>query len=101
MRETIELSAATREFLRALASENRQSIFLLFADGNSRTVSQIAAEAGIGQSTASEQLAILKRAGIVRAQREGKTVLYSANGTGISAALAELQSLLQVCCPPS
>jgi DNA-binding transcriptional ArsR family regulator len=94
------LTEATREFLRALASENRQQILLLFADGAARSVGGIATELGIGQSTASEQLAMLRHGGVVRAQREGKTVRYCPDGNGISAALDELQALLRICCPP-
>ncbi|MEV1289208.1 metalloregulator ArsR/SmtB family transcription factor [Micromonospora sp. NPDC049679] len=101
MSETPGLTEATRDFLRALASENRQQILLLFADGAARSVGEIATELGIGQSTASEQLAILRRGGVVRAQREGKTVRYCADGNGISSALQELQALLRVCCPPT
>lgn len=65
-----------QEFLRALASETRQSILLLFASHAELTVGEIAAAAGIGQSTASEQLAQLKRAGLLTSVREGKEVLY-------------------------
>jgi DNA-binding transcriptional ArsR family regulator len=100
MTDTVALTERTREFLRALASENRQQVLLLFADGQPRSVGQIATELGIGQSTASEQLAILRRGGLVRSERDGKTVNYCADRAGILAALAELQAVLQSCCPP-
>jgi DNA-binding transcriptional ArsR family regulator len=100
MTHTTSLSDRTREFLRALASENRQQVLLLFTDGQPRSVGRIAAELGIGQSTASEQLAILRRGGLVRSERDGKTVNYSADRAGILAALGELQAILQACCPP-
>ncbi|GAB1694917.1 ArsR/SmtB family transcription factor [Krasilnikovia sp. M28-CT-15] len=101
MTDTATLSERTREFLRALASENRQQLLLLFADAQPRSVGQIAAELGIGQSTASEQLAALRRGGIVQARREGKTVYYCADRDGIINALDELQTILRSCCPPS
>ena len=101
MTDTVALTERTREFLRALASENRQQMLLLFADGQPRNVGRIAAELGIGQSTASEQLAILRRGGLVRSERDGKTVRYCADRAGILDALAELQTVLQSCCPPS
>jgi DNA-binding transcriptional ArsR family regulator len=95
------LSERTRDFLRALAGENRQQVLLLFTDGQPRSVGQVATELGIGQSTASEQLAALRRGGVVRAERDGKTVWYRADRDGIVAALGELQSILAACCPPS
>ncbi|GAB1688634.1 ArsR/SmtB family transcription factor [Krasilnikovia sp. M28-CT-15] len=95
------LTARTREFLRALASENRQQVLLLFTDGQPRSVGQVAAELGVGQSTASEQLAALRRGGIVQARREGKTVYYCADRDGIIAALDDLQTILRSCCPPT
>ncbi|MEV0430929.1 metalloregulator ArsR/SmtB family transcription factor [Micromonospora sp. NPDC050495] len=101
MSDAPAMSEATSEFLRALASDTRQQMMLLFADGAARSVNEVAEALGIGQSTASEQLAILRRGRVVHAQREGKTVRYSADGAGISAALTELQNLLQTCCPPS
>ena len=94
------LTERTRDFLRALASENRQQALLLFVDGQPRSVGQIATDLGIGQSTASEQLAILRRGGLVRSKRDGKTVYYSADPDGILAAMNELQTMLQTCCPP-
>lgn len=100
MTDTITLTERTREFLRAIASENRQQVLLLFADGQARSVGQIAAELGIGQSTASEQLAILRRGGLVRSQRDGKTVYYCGDRDGIRTALGELQAALTACCPP-
>jgi DNA-binding transcriptional ArsR family regulator len=100
MTDTATLTERTRDFLRALASENRQQVLLLFADGQPRSVGQIAAELGIGQSTASEQLTILRRGGLVHSERDGKTVRYCADRTGILSALAELHAVLQSCCPP-
>ncbi|MEV6527307.1 metalloregulator ArsR/SmtB family transcription factor [Longispora sp. NPDC051575] len=94
------LTDSTRDFLRALASDTRMQIVFLFADGSSRSVGEIATELGIGQSTASEQLALLRRGGVVRADREGKTVNYRADPDGIRAALDELQVRLAACCPP-
>jgi DNA-binding transcriptional ArsR family regulator len=99
MTTTVALSERTRDFLRALASESRQQVLLLFTDGQARSVGQIATELGIGQSTASEQLTALRRGGLVRAERDGKIVRYCADRDGITAALAELQRILTACCP--
>jgi DNA-binding transcriptional ArsR family regulator len=96
--EPVELRAATHDFLKALSSPTRQRIMLLFARGAELSVNEVAEQAGIGQSTASQQLDILRRGGVVTSRREGKTVLYRADKEGTSAALSDLQTYLQNCC---
>lgn len=96
--DTVELSPATHEFLRALASPSRQEIMLLFARGGELSVGEVAEKAGVGQSTASEQLAFLRRGGILTSQRQGKVVMYRANRDGVVAALGDLQTYLLACC---
>ena len=94
----VELKSTTLEFLKALSSPTRQRIMLLFARGAELAVGEVAEQAGIGQSTASEQLAILRRAGIVTSRREGKIVLYRSDRDGAVEVLADLQAYLQTCC---
>jgi DNA-binding transcriptional ArsR family regulator len=94
----VELKPTTREFLKALTSPTRQRIMLLFAHGAELSVGEVADQAGIGQSTASEQLAILRRAGIVMSRRDGKIVLYRSDRDGALDVLADLQTYLQTCC---
>jgi DNA-binding transcriptional ArsR family regulator len=95
------LDGPTRDFLKALASESRQEIMLLFAGGAEWTVGEIAGRCGIGQSTASEQLVVLRRGGLVTSRRDGKLVRYRADPDAIRARLGELQQYLTACCPPS
>ena len=90
-----------RAFLRALASETRQQLLLLFADGGELTVGEVARRAGIGQSTASEQLALLRAGGLLTATREGKLVRYRGDREGIVRQLTVLQASLSRCCPPA
>ncbi|CAM3769626.1 Biofilm growth-associated repressor [Occultella aeris] len=71
---------------------------LLFASGAELSVGEIAERAGIGQSTASHQLQLLRRGGIVTPRRDGKVVLYRADRDGMSQALGDLQDYLKVCC---
>ncbi len=95
-----ELSPPVQDFLKALASDTRQQMLLLFAGGEEVTVGDVANRMGIGQSTASQQLALLQRGGILSRSRSGNTVRYRANAVGISRALYELRSYLLFCCPP-
>jgi DNA-binding transcriptional ArsR family regulator len=93
-----ELSPDTHDFLKALASPTRQRIMMLFFKGAELSVGEVAERAGLGQSTASEQLALMRRGGIVTARRDGKVILYRGDRDGIRKALSELQAYLEVCC---
>lgn len=93
-----ELAETTHEFLKALASPTRQRIMLLFARGTELSVGAVADRIGISQSTASQQLTLLRRGRILTCRREGKTVYYRADREGSLTALADLQSYLLTCC---
>jgi DNA-binding transcriptional ArsR family regulator len=95
----IDAHPELREFLRACASETRQKILFLFVDGRARTVGQIADELEIVPSTASEHLAILKRGGLMDAERDGKEVYYRPNRARTLVHLKLLTDLLSCCCP--
>ena len=86
-------------FLRSLASETRQTILLLFATQPELTVGQVATTIGIGQPTASEHLAILKRAGALRARRDGKEVFYRPDRAQLIQYTEQLLVYLTYCCP--
>jgi ArsR family transcriptional regulator len=86
------------QFLKSLASEKRQEIMLLFMDRSEVTVNQVSELVGIGQSTASEQLAILKKAGLLFSRKEGKVVYYSTNKNKIMDLLRDFNHLLTSCC---
>lgn len=89
------------EFLKALASDTRQIIFFkVFAGGGEYTVGQVAETVKLGQSTASEHLAVLKRAGLLQSRREGKEVYYRPDSQRILATLRQLTEQISRCCPP-
>ena len=92
--------SALQDLLKALASENRQRILLeVFRDGKPRTVNQIAEQLGLGQSTASEHLAQMKRAGVLQSQKIGKEVLYKPDRVRLLAQLQRFVDLVVRCCP--
>lgn len=93
-----ELDDATRDFLKALASPGRQEVMMLFAGGAELSVSEVAERAGIGQSTASQQLALLRRGKILTSRREGRTVFYRSDNAGTAQVLTNLQAYLASCC---
>ncbi|MDP9868726.1 ArsR/SmtB family transcription factor [Streptosporangium brasiliense] len=93
-----QLPQAAQDFLKALANPGRQQIMLLFAQGAELSVNQVAERAGISQSAASQQLALLRRSGIVTSRRDGKEVLYRGDRDGVARILEDLQSYLKFCC---
>ena len=84
-------------FLKALASETRQGILVLFANSEALTVNQIAEAVGVGQSTASEHLAVLRRAGLLSATRVGKEVYYRPNHERMVGSAEQLLDYLKSC----
>ncbi|MEV0390796.1 metalloregulator ArsR/SmtB family transcription factor [Nonomuraea sp. NPDC050643] len=93
-----QIHQATHDFLKALANEGRQQIMLLFAQGSELSVNQVAERAGISQSAASQQLALLRRGGIVTSRRDGKEVLYRGDRDSVARILGDLQTYLKFCC---
>lgn len=65
--------------LRALNHKLRQQILDLIDAEKKITVTEIYVRMRLEQSVASQHLAILRRAGIVDTQREGKFIYYSVN----------------------
>lgn len=58
-----------------------------------RSVGQIEAAAGIGQPTLSQQLAVLRRAGLVTTRKEAKLVYYRIDATALAEAVVALGGL--------
>ena len=65
--------------LRALNHKLRQQIVKLLDENKKMTVTEIYVKLRLEQSVASQHLAILRRAGIVATQREGKFIYYGVN----------------------
>ena len=65
--------------LRAVNHKLRQRIIDLLEDNDSMTVTDIYIKLRLEQSVASQHLAILRRAGVVNTERQGKFINYSLN----------------------
>ncbi|MEW2359897.1 metalloregulator ArsR/SmtB family transcription factor [Spirillospora sp. NPDC029432] len=96
----VQPSEKLRDFLKGLASEQRQQMLELFAGGIELTVGEVAERAGIAHSTASQQLALLRRGGLLASRKEGKQVHYRIDTPVMESLLTELQAYLRACCPP-
>ncbi len=77
--------------LRAVNHKLRQSIVQLLEENKRLTVTEIYVKLRLEQSVASQHLAILRRAGVVITERDGKYIHYSLNHDRI----AEIAQLVE------
>jgi DNA-binding transcriptional ArsR family regulator len=70
--------------LRAMNHKLRQQMIKLLDENKKMTVTDIYVKLRLEQSVASQHLAILRRAGIVSTEREGKFIYYGVNYARIS-----------------
>ena len=86
------------DFFKALGNDKRQEILLMvFADYGEHNIGEVSARVKIAQSTASEHLSFLKRAGILVSRKVEKEVFYKANIEGVEATIDTIKSLLGCC----
>ncbi|MEP6597114.1 MAG: metalloregulator ArsR/SmtB family transcription factor [Ginsengibacter sp.] len=69
--------------LRSLNHKLRQQVIKTIYENQRLTVTQLYVKLRLEQSVASQHLAILRKAGIVGTQRDGKFIYYSINSTRI------------------
>lgn len=82
--------------LRALDHKLRRSILETIQDAKGKiTVTEIYKKLFLEQSVASQHLGILRRAGAVTTQREGKFIYYSVNETALSTILQLCDSIVR------
>ncbi|AZN73056.1 transcriptional regulator [Georhizobium profundi] len=86
--------------LAALGQETRLDVFRLLvrAGAEGLPAGEIAARLGAVQNTLSAHLKILDHAGLVTAERQGRSILYRADFTGVRDLLA---FLMEDCCAGS
>jgi DNA-binding transcriptional ArsR family regulator len=65
--------------LRAINHKLRQQILRLLDENKKLTVTEVYIRLRLEQSVASQHLAILRRAGFVKTEREGKFIFYMVN----------------------
>ena len=77
--------------LRAINHKLRQQILKLIDEQGKITVTEIYVKLRLEQSVASQHLAILRKAGFVKTERDGKFIYYTVN----SARLEELNQFVE------
>ena len=90
MDEVYKLQA---EVLKMLSNPRRLEIIHLLADGP-REVSRLADEMGISQPNVSQHLALMRSAGIVEAERDGREVRYRLSDPDIICACETMRGVL-------
>lgn len=87
-------AGAAGQLLKALGNPDRLLLLCQLSQGE-RNVSELETLLGIQQPTLSQQLAVLRREGLVDTRREGKQVFYRICSP---AALAVINTLYQLFC---
>src|SRR6266567_174785 len=80
--------------LRAVNHKLRQQILKLIDEQGKMTVTEIYVKLRLEQSVASQHLAILRKAGFVKTDREGKFIYYSVNTSRLEELNQFVESLL-------
>ncbi len=87
-----EIADTASELLRVLSNPKRLLILCYLSDGE-LSVQQLQVATGLGQSTVSQQLAIMRGEKLVTARREAQSVYYSLDSEEVYAIIGTLQSL--------
>ena len=82
------------EILKTLASPRRLEIVHLLSSGP-REVGRLASEIGISQPNVSQHLAVMRAAGIVEAERDGREVRYRLTDPDVIAACSLMRGVLK------
>ncbi|MEU6379844.1 metalloregulator ArsR/SmtB family transcription factor [Streptomyces sp. NPDC046909] len=92
---TVPLYEAKAEFFRMLGHPVRICVLELLQDGP-KPVRELLAEIEVEPSNLSQQLAVLRRSGIVTVTRTGSTVIYELAGADVAELLATARRILSV-----
>jgi ArsR family transcriptional regulator len=87
------LSELKAELFRALAHPGRVRVLEILRDGE-RTVAELVPLVGLEPSHLSQQLAVLRRAGVVSSRRAGPSVMYAIRDEAIVDLLAVARRFL-------
>lgn len=87
-----EIAEVASELLRILSNPKRLLILCYLADGE-LSVQQLQVATGLGQSTVSQQLAIMRGERLVSARREAQSVYYSLDSDEARNVIETLQGI--------
>src|SRR5882672_10798943 len=90
---SVPLSVVKAELFKALANPARVRVLELLAEGE-RSVGEMQPLVGIELSHLSQQLGVLRKAGLVTARKEGSTVFYAVKDPLVVELLAVAKQML-------
>lgn len=85
---------------KALGDPTRVAVLGALLDGDEATVSEIARCCPVDLSVVSRHLGVLREAGVVGSEKQGREVRYRPNVSTLVDALRTLADSLERCCPP-
>jgi DNA-binding transcriptional ArsR family regulator len=89
-----EITILQAEVLKTLASPRRLEILHRLSDGP-REVGRLAAELGLSQPNVSQHLSVLRTAGMVEAERDGREVRYRLSDPDVMTACGIMRAVLE------
>lgn len=89
-----EITILQAEILKTLASPRRLELLHRLSEGP-RGVGSLAAEVGLSQPNVSQHLAVLRAAGLVEAERDGREIRYRLADPDVIVACAVMRSVLE------
>ena len=89
-----EITTLQADVLKTLANPRRLEILHRLADGP-REVGRLAAELGIPQPNVSQHLAVLRSAGVIEAERDGREVRYRLSDPDVIVACGVMRAVLE------
>ncbi len=88
------------KLFKALSDPRRLTLLVRLAEvGQACTISSIADGAGVDLSVVSRHLAILRDAGVIQCEKQGKEVRCVVQTRALARVLRDLASALEACCP--
>jgi len=93
-------SLLSPKLFKALSDPMRLSLLVRLAEGRKPcTVGKVAEGSGIDMSVVSRHLAVLRDAGIIQCEKQGKEVWCAVQTSFVAKVLRDLADALETCCP--
>jgi ArsR family transcriptional regulator, arsenate/arsenite/antimonite-responsive transcriptional repressor len=86
------------ELLNILSDRTRQEIITVFAHSKELRANDIAKKFSLSRPTVSHHLNLMKRAGVLKARKDGKEIYYSFNKAHVVKMMKSMTKVFCKCC---